>query len=176
MRTAAATTENDMAVAYARYFDIVSDGLKRLEASASHELTKKGGRVFICSASESQTPYFLAMPEDYYPWPAPAGESVIASEYIDAGSTLHEMLTELPDLLALSAVCTAGKVHKFRGGAREGAGRNPVPVALKKMPISIKLPKWLLDWLDQQGDSRAVLIEDALRSVHKLAPPTCRNE
>ena len=56
------------------------------------------------------------------------------------------------------------------GGKREGAGRKPTPPHLKKMPISVKLPQWLLDWLDTQEASRAVVIEDALKKQHKLKP------
>lgn len=58
-----------------------------------------------------------------------------------------------------------------RGGARLGAGRKPVPPELKKMPISIKLPKWLIDWMDTQEESRPNLIEEALRRQHGIAPP-----
>lgn len=58
-----------------------------------------------------------------------------------------------------------------RGGARLGAGRKPVPAELKKEPISIKLPKWLIDWMDTQEDSRANLIEEALRRQHGIQPP-----
>ena len=57
------------------------------------------------------------------------------------------------------------------GGKREGAGRKPSPPKLLKVPISIKLPRWLIEWLDTQPESRAVLIEDALRRRHKIKPP-----
>lgn len=50
-------------------------------------------------------------------------------------------------------------------------GQPPKPPMLKKMPISIKLPQWLLDWLAEQPESRAKLIEDALSKVHKLKAP-----
>jgi hypothetical protein len=43
--------------------------------------------------------------------------------------------------------------------------------ALKKEPISVKLPKWLLEWMDTQPESRAVLIEEALKRQHKIKPP-----
>jgi hypothetical protein len=59
----------------------------------------------------------------------------------------------------------------MKGGARKGAGRKALPVNLKKRPIALKLPGWLIDWLDQQEPSRAVLIEDTLIKVHKLKPP-----
>ena len=57
------------------------------------------------------------------------------------------------------------------GGKREGAGRKPAPPMLKKEPISLKLPRWLIEWMDDQQESRAVLIEDALKRRHKLKPP-----
>lgn len=60
------------------------------------------------------------------------------------------------------------------GGKREGAGRKPAPEHLKKMPFNTKIPKWLRDWLvaPEREKSAPVLIEEALRKVHKLTPPT----
>ena len=58
-----------------------------------------------------------------------------------------------------------------RGGARLGSGRKPVPPELKKEPISIKLPRWLIDWLDTQEDSRPKLIEEAMRRYYNIYPP-----
>lgn len=57
------------------------------------------------------------------------------------------------------------------GGARKGAGRNPVHPILKKKPISIKLPCWLLDRLGEERESRAVLIEEALIEKHGWMAP-----
>ena len=54
---------------------------------------------------------------------------------------------------------------------REGAGRKPAPPLLKKEPISLKLPLWLIEWMDEQEKSRAILIEEALCKKHKLKPP-----
>jgi len=59
------------------------------------------------------------------------------------------------------------------GGKREGAGRKRMHPMLKKEPINLKLPRWLLDWLGEQPKSRAVLIEDALKAHHKIQPPEC---
>jgi len=42
---------------------------------------------------------------------------------------------------------------------------------LKKEPISVKLPKWLIEWMDDQPESRAVLIEEAICKRHKIKPP-----
>ena len=57
-----------------------------------------------------------------------------------------------------------------RGGKRLGAGRKPVPKELKKEPISIKLPRWLIDWMDTQEESRPKLIEEALRRQSNIFP------
>jgi hypothetical protein len=59
------------------------------------------------------------------------------------------------------------------GGKREGAGRKPTPEHLKKVPYNTKLPRWLRDWLTvlEREKSGPVLIEEALRKVHKLDPP-----
>jgi hypothetical protein len=57
------------------------------------------------------------------------------------------------------------------GGKRAGAGRKPLPPELLKIPVLIKLPRWLLDWMRTQPESRAVLIENALQKKHKLTPP-----
>lgn len=57
------------------------------------------------------------------------------------------------------------------GGARQGAGRKPAPLMLKKEPVSLKLPRWLIEWMDGRPESRAVLIEDAIIRRHKLKPP-----
>jgi len=43
---------------------------------------------------------------------------------------------------------------------------------LIKDPISIKLPRWLLDWMAEQPHNRARLIEEAMIKVHRLKPPT----
>lgn len=34
----------------------------------------------------------------------------------------------------------------------------------------MKLPKWLIEWMDAQPESRAVLIEDAICERHKIKP------
>ena len=57
------------------------------------------------------------------------------------------------------------------GGKREGAGRKPSPPELKKSPISLKLPRWMIEWMDARPESRAGLIEEALKKRHKLKPP-----
>ena len=45
------------------------------------------------------------------------------------------------------------------------------PPELVKVPVCIKLPRWLLDWMRQQDKSMAVLIEEALCKKYHLEPP-----
>lgn len=52
-----------------------------------------------------------------------------------------------------------------------GAGRKPSPLELKKIPVGVKLPRWLVEWMRARPESQAVLIEDALKRRHKLKPP-----
>lgn len=60
----------------------------------------------------------------------------------------------------------------MHGGKRQGAGRPPAPEELKKRMVSIRLPEWIIQWMDAQPDTnRAVLIEEALKKVHRIAPP-----
>lgn len=56
-------------------------------------------------------------------------------------------------------------------GERTGAGRKPSPPELKKIPVGMKLPRWLVEWMRSQPKSQAVLIEEALKKRHKLKPP-----
>jgi len=58
-----------------------------------------------------------------------------------------------------------------RGGKRKGAGRHITPPNLKKNMVSVKLPQWLIVWTKDQPESRAVLIENALKEVHNLKTP-----
>jgi len=51
------------------------------------------------------------------------------------------------------------------------AGAPHKPPALVKVPVGLKLPRWLIDWMRTQDQSMAVLIEDALCKRHKLKPP-----
>lgn len=53
----------------------------------------------------------------------------------------------------------------------KGAGRKASLPELKKIPVGLKLPRWLVEWLRAQNISQAVLIEDALKKRHKLKPP-----
>ena len=40
-----------------------------------------------------------------------------------------------------------------------------------KVPVGYKLPQWLVDWIREQDEPAAQLIEDALTKRHKLKLP-----
>lgn len=59
----------------------------------------------------------------------------------------------------------------MHGGKREGAGAPKTHPDLKKRAISVKLPEWLIQWMDEQPNTnRAILIEESLRKVHEIEP------
>lgn len=58
-----------------------------------------------------------------------------------------------------------------RGGKRKGAGRKALPEHLKKQPCPLKLPRWVIDYLNGLPDSRAVAIEKALIKTYNLKEP-----
>ncbi len=57
------------------------------------------------------------------------------------------------------------------GGKREGAGRPPIAPELKKIPSTVKLSRWVTEWLNEQPEAKAVLIERAVIKAYKLNPP-----
>lgn len=50
-------------------------------------------------------------------------------------------------------------------------GRPPVDPLRKKINCPVKLPAWLITWMDAQPESRAVLIEKAMQQFFRLRPP-----
>lgn len=64
-----------------------------------------------------------------------------------------------------------GLTEEMAGGKREGAGRKPAHPRLKKEMISIKLPRWLIDRMNEEPESRPALIEDALKEKFGWTPP-----
>lgn len=59
----------------------------------------------------------------------------------------------------------------MQGGKRKGAGRPTIAPELKKKSISLKIPNWLNNWLDEQEESKISLIEKALLEQYRLSPP-----
>lgn len=58
-----------------------------------------------------------------------------------------------------------------RGGNRTGSGRPKIDRRLIKVPVSYRLPQWLVNWLRGREESAAELIEDALKARHGIEPP-----
>jgi len=50
-------------------------------------------------------------------------------------------------------------------------GRPPAPPQMQRLNVPLRLPRWLVEWIDQQEATRAELIEAALLKAHKLRPP-----
>ena len=50
-------------------------------------------------------------------------------------------------------------------------GRPSVSPSLKKNSIHLKLPRWLIEFLDKGEFSRAIMIETALKKTYKLKTP-----
>ena len=50
-------------------------------------------------------------------------------------------------------------------------GRPPAPPALRRVNVPVRLPAWLVEWMAQQPETHAALIEAALLKAHKLRPP-----
>lgn len=46
------------------------------------------------------------------------------------------------------------------------------PATSNRVAISVRLPAWLVEWLREQPESQAALIEAALTKQHRLNPPT----
>ncbi len=50
-------------------------------------------------------------------------------------------------------------------------GRPPAPPGLRRVNVPLRLPEWLVQWMAEQADTPAELIEAALLKAHKLRPP-----
>jgi hypothetical protein len=50
-------------------------------------------------------------------------------------------------------------------------GRPPAPPGQRRINVPVRLPEWLIEWMAQQPDTPAALIEAALLKAHKLKPP-----
>ena len=50
-------------------------------------------------------------------------------------------------------------------------GRPPAPPGLRRVNVPLRLPEWLVQWMAEQPETPAELIEAALLKAHKLRPP-----
>lgn len=55
-------------------------------------------------------------------------------------------------------------------GVNKG-GRPPAPPGLRRVNVPLRLPEWLVQWMAEQDETPAELIEAALLKAHKLRPP-----
>ena len=55
--------------------------------------------------------------------------------------------------------------------AQRQPGRPPAPPALRRVNVPVRLPAWLVEWMAQQPETPATLIEAALLKAHKLKAP-----
>ena len=49
-------------------------------------------------------------------------------------------------------------------------GRPPAPPGLLRVNVPLRLPEWLVQWMSEQAETPAELIEAALLKAHKLRP------
>ncbi|NIW47059.1 MAG: hypothetical protein GWN30_20615 [Gammaproteobacteria bacterium] len=53
------------------------------------------------------------------------------------------------------------------------AGRPPKKDRrMVKIPVGYKLPRWLVEWMREQPESQAAIIEDAVMEKHNLKEPS----
>jgi hypothetical protein len=50
-------------------------------------------------------------------------------------------------------------------------GRPPALPGLRRVNVPLRLPEWLVQWMAEQAETPAELIEAALLKAHKLRPP-----
>jgi len=62
-----------------------------------------------------------------------------------------------------------------RGGAREGAGRPKGSIsvvgAFRRRRYTVRLPQWLIEWLQDQPESAGRIIEKAIIIYHQVKRP-----
>lgn len=52
--------------------------------------------------------------------------------------------------------------------AKKKVGQPAKPAYLKKKAICVALPQWIVEWTAKQSESRAYLIEEALRETYDM--------
>lgn len=58
--------------------------------------------------------------------------------------------------------------------AKKKVGPPFKPPAVVKVPVCLKLPRWLLAWMRTQDQSMAILIEEALTEKHGIEAPEAK--
>ena len=50
-------------------------------------------------------------------------------------------------------------------------GRPPAPPQLQRVNVPLRLPRWLVEWIDQQPGTRADVIESGMLKAYRLRAP-----
>jgi len=58
----------------------------------------------------------------------------------------------------------------MRGGKRTGAGRKKKPDHLRREVVALRLPKWMMEQLKDEG-SLSYIVESSLLKDERLKPP-----
>lgn len=55
--------------------------------------------------------------------------------------------------------------------APRNGGRPPAEPHLRRVNVPVRLPRWMVEWIDAQDGTRADVIEAALLKAHKPKQP-----
>jgi hypothetical protein len=61
--------------------------------------------------------------------------------------------------------------YVYMSNDKSKGGRPPAPPGLRRVNVPLRLPEWLVQWMAEQPETPAELIEAALLKAHKLRPP-----
>jgi len=61
--------------------------------------------------------------------------------------------------------------YVYMSNDKSKGGRPPAPPGLRRVNVPLRLPEWLVQWMAEQAETPAELIEAALLKAHKLRPP-----
>ena len=86
---------------------------------------------------------------------------------------MHETSnTDAPQQLAPLASATFSGLPDQPATPAPRRGRPPTPPHLTRAQVTIRLPQWVVDWMDEQPDAdRTSLIEEAMLKRYKLKAP-----
>ncbi len=59
---------------------------------------------------------------------------------------------------------------KIAGIDKRPVGRPKKAPELKKKMVSVRLPQWMLDWMNEHYLSNTYLIESAIKKTYKIKP------
>ena len=68
-------------------------------------------------------------------------------------------------------MCHNNAMPKPNKAPASKAGRPPIASHLQRVSVPLRLPRWVVEWIDAQEGTRADVIEAALLKAHKLKGP-----